>query len=223
MKLEKKPFGIIQIFYFLIILTISIFGLLYLSEFFLLYSSLLGLYNKQTNIILLLFTIPFDFFIFYFLFSAYYIIKKRMLNGAITFHSCIVSAWLIYIIRFLSISLLFISFNSFNTYKAFSAYINLLIIFSVFYIFFSLSMHYSRTVKWFFGSNYKGLYSWKKSYYLPFKDYFFNFYKIILISLIFLFFSFLPLYAVIKVFLSILFSGITFYILFTKNKRRSET
>lgn len=230
MQIEKKTFGIVRLFSYIINFLIIWMMLLYLFDFGVKYFNLVTSFSPII-INYYMFFLPldisslfFDVFILYFLFSARKVVVDRVLSGAGKFVSAILSAFFVYLLKFLFVNFFvyfrFISIiDDVQIYYLFNSFLLRLLLFFVFYLIFAFIIEHSKSVRWYFGNNYRGLYDFKGGFYLSFKKYLLSFLKIVFMVLL-LFFPVLILgkSMILKLVVSLLLGFLSTYFLFFKKK-----
>jgi hypothetical protein len=229
MQMDKRPYGIVLILFYLI--NITLFGLIgvYFLDFGLRYFNLIS--NLSTLLIdyyiamlpLDLIVFLFDVFIIYFLFSARKVIADRVLGGAGMVISALLSAVFVYFLKFIFLNV-FIYFQlipvvgKYHFFLLYKALLFRMMVFLVGFLVLSMFMEYSKSVKWHFGYNYKGLYKLKESFYFSFAAFYLSLLKVSVVLLPFIVTVLLPFGWQIKIFLSIFFSAIVTYFLFFRKR-----
>lgn len=192
--------------------------------FFLLYPSpiLVNYYLSMLPIDVSAFV--FDAIIIYFLFSARRIILDRVLGGAGNLSAVVLTAYVFYLLKFIFLNIfVFLSLvpfeNQMHFFLLYQAFIFRLMVFFFAYLAFALSLEYSKSVKWYFGQNYKGIFSIKRTLYYPINKYLLLIAKVFLAVIALNVALFFPIEIYAKVMISLLFVAGTVFLLFFKKKK----
>lgn len=231
MQIEKKPFGAVRIFTYLINTILFFILAIYFLDFsikyfnFLNYFSpiLIQYYSAMFPIDLISFI--FDFMIVYFLYSAKRVIKDRVLGGACMLNAAILSAFFVFLLKFIFLNI-FVYLrimpiaDDLHFLLLYKAFLFRLIVFFAVYLIYSMVLEYSKSVKWYFGNNYKGFYKFKDSFYFPFSKYFKVIVKLGLVIILLFACLILPIsFLEIKLIISLLVGLSVLYLLFFKKKK----
>jgi len=229
--MEKKPFGVVRLFSYsinaLIVLMLSVYFFDFVIKYFYLlrYFSPILINYYLAMLPIDIFAFCFDVLIIYFLFSAKKVISARTLGGAGKLSAAVLSAFFLYLLKFIFLNVfVYIKFIPMATQGYFpllyKAFVLRLMIFFVFYLIFSMSLEYSKSIKWYFGHNYKGFYQLKDSFHLAFVNYLTIVGKIFLVVLAVFLFLFLPTqFLLVKLVLSLLIGIGSSYLLFFRSKK----
>jgi hypothetical protein len=232
MQIEKRPFGAVRVFSYIINALLFLILAVYFFDFVIKYFNFLNYFSPiliqyyAAMVPIDLIAFCFDFFIIYFLFSARKVISDRVLSGAGKLNAAILSAFFVYLLKFIVLNIfVYLKFmpmvNDLHFFLLYKAFFVRLIVFFVVYLVFSMLLEYSKSVKWYFGNNYKGFYQLKDSFYFPFSRYLKVLGKLFMVIVIFFAFLVLPIVLLeVKLIISLLFGLCSLYLLFFKNRQK---
>jgi len=230
MQVEKRPFGIVLFLLYIINIFIFLIAGLYVLDLVVKYlhflnyisPSLIKYYFAMMPVDIIAF--GFDLVIIYFLLSARKVIKDRVSGGSKLLNASLLSAVFVYLLKFIFLNL-FIYFSVVPVVKDYHFMVMFkfvfvrLTLFLFIYPAFGLLMQYAKSVTWYFGHNYKGLYAFKSSFHLPLGTYFNIVGRVSFVVFVIFSALFLPYISVnFKVLVSLLSGAGAFYWLFIPKK-----